>query len=361
MPVSDDGSGKDLERRDQDLGRLNAWKEFDGLVERAISAHPENAALLHTRRGDLPAMLRTPGGSSPGSSSATEAATEAAEDGPDAMPEASAGPAVDTDYRDHIRSLQLSVRRLIMRNDGGRSAGIWRDMAELFRRTRHGNFRRSRPSTFCPSGANPDRKAAPRERHGRATARCSTKSPHHGRRRKTTASAGVSRSPNRSRLEPEETRGCDDHLSSPAFRDPSSARKRFRPSVGGGSRIRIAPRAFSKWTRSPRTNASRKPPTASAVSNCPPTHHFIALYRSILDRNARPAGDALVEVFLNRRQYDKAREVLEQTIAKHGPGNNDQPQEAPQTNHRQLGPLRTRRDRARRREAQAAARLPQCD
>ena len=61
---------------------------------------------------------------------------------------------------------------------------------------------------------------------------------------------------------------------------------------------------------------------ASAVSNCPPAHHFIALYRSILDRKEQ-AGDALTQVFLNRRQYDKAREVLEQTIAKHGPGNND--------------------------------------
>ncbi len=36
------------------------------------------------------------------------------------------------------------------------------------------------------------------------------------------------------------------------------------------------------------------------------------------------AGDELTEVFLNRHQYDKAREVLEQTIAKHGPGDDDE-------------------------------------
>jgi alpha-2-macroglobulin len=41
-------------------------------------------------------------------------------------------------------------------------------------------------------------------------------------------------------------------------------------------------------------------------------------------RSQRTAGDTLTQVFLNRRQYHKAREVLEQTIAKHGPGNNDQ-------------------------------------
>ena len=35
-------------------------------------------------------------------------------------------------------------------------------------------------------------------------------------------------------------------------------------------------------------------------------HHFIALYRSILDNKlvGGTAGDTLVEIFLNRRQYD---------------------------------------------------------
>ncbi len=51
----------------------------------------------------------------------------------------------------------------------------------------------------------------------------------------------------------------------------------------------------------------------------PADQHFIALYRSIVEESER-AGDLLVEVFLNRRQYVKAREVLEQTLAKFGPG-----------------------------------------
>ena len=54
----------------------------------------------------------------------------------------------------------------------------------------------------------------------------------------------------------------------------------------------------------------------------PASQHFIALYRSILDGSAQ-AGDDLTEVFLNRHQFDKAREVLEKTIAKHGPGHDD--------------------------------------
>ena len=54
----------------------------------------------------------------------------------------------------------------------------------------------------------------------------------------------------------------------------------------------------------------------------PASHHFIALYRSILDQSGQ-AGDTLTDVFLNRHQFDKAREVLEKTIAKHGPGHDD--------------------------------------
>src|SRR6478752_1665256 len=48
MPVSDADSGKDLEQAMQALGRLNAWREFDRWVERAISTHPENCGLLVT-------------------------------------------------------------------------------------------------------------------------------------------------------------------------------------------------------------------------------------------------------------------------------------------------------------------------
>lgn len=46
----------------------------------------------------------------------------------------------------------------------------------------------------------------------------------------------------------------------------------------------------------------------------PAAHHFIALYRSVFDKN-ESVSDSLVQIFLNRRQYDKAREALEQTIA----------------------------------------------
>ncbi len=45
--------------------------------------------------------------------------------GPDAVPEASAGAAVDTTYRDHVRSLQLFRQALTQAKDDAERSGIW--------------------------------------------------------------------------------------------------------------------------------------------------------------------------------------------------------------------------------------------
>jgi len=52
----------------------------------------------------------------------------------------------------------------------------------------------------------------------------------------------------------------------------------------------------------------------------PEDQHFIALYRSILGDAGLGAiaGDELAQAYLNRRQFDLARKVLEETLAKHG-------------------------------------------
>lgn len=52
----------------------------------------------------------------------------------------------------------------------------------------------------------------------------------------------------------------------------------------------------------------------------PADQHFIALYRSILDDKGlgATAGDELAQVYLNRGQFNLARKVVEDTIAKHG-------------------------------------------
>jgi len=51
-----------------------------------------------------------------------------------------------------------------------------------------------------------------------------------------------------------------------------------------------------------------------------PDQHFIALYRSILADKlvGGEAGDELVQVYLTRRQFDRAETVLRETMSKHG-------------------------------------------
>ena len=96
-----------------------------------------------------------------------------------------------------------SARRLAMPRTTRNALAFGKCSAGCSAGRKHGNSRRSRPSTRCPNGANRGPKAAPRARHGRRTGRCFTKSPHHGRPRKTMASAGVSRSRNRPGLSPD--------------------------------------------------------------------------------------------------------------------------------------------------------------
>ena len=152
-PVADPASGRDLERAVMAVGRLNVWGEFDGLVEGAVDAQPENAQLLlaaakayrevpHSGRliaGEFQrdgagrfgiprfAGMRPAGrpGGRPG--------------GPAADPEATAGARVDTGYRDHIRALQLLRQAIAKAKDDPERAGVWGDSRWFSTTRNHGN------------------------------------------------------------------------------------------------------------------------------------------------------------------------------------------------------------------------------
>ena len=128
-PLSDAGSGNDLASATEALGRLNAWKEFDGLVERAIATHPDNAWLLtsaakvyrsapHAGRIIAGEFERT-GGYRYGRGRS----------GPDEEPAAATGQAVNTQYRDRVRALQLLRQATKSARDVESQVAAWGLMA----------------------------------------------------------------------------------------------------------------------------------------------------------------------------------------------------------------------------------------
>ena len=140
-------------------------------------------------------------------------------------------------------------------------------LAAIFRAGKLGNSRRSPHWKNFPSGVNQVLKVAPRALLGQRMARCSTMSRNPGMPRKTTANAGVSLM--RKECDWSPLKRHPSLLNSLVFRNPSSALKRSRPTVGGILRTRTAPRAFSKWTRLAKMNVSPKPRTASVDSSSP--------------------------------------------------------------------------------------------
>ena len=131
-PLSDEGSGSDLARASEAIRQLNGWKEFDGLVERAISSHLSNASLLtaaaeiyrsapHSGRMIAGEFERGGGGNyGRGRFGGADDST------------ASAGQVVATDYRDHVRSLQLVRAAVLKQASAAEGILAWREMAAVF-------------------------------------------------------------------------------------------------------------------------------------------------------------------------------------------------------------------------------------
>jgi hypothetical protein len=320
MPVSDAESGGDLARAVEALGRLNAWSEFDELVERAVSTHPENAMLLFRAANDYrnaPHSGRLIAGDFKRDNQGRYYGRSA---GPDADPEASAGASVDTSYRDHIRSLQLFRQAIAHARDDSERADIWELLASFFRQEEAWKLQTLTPIDTLPEWGEPGpeggTEGAPWTKDGPVLYEVPASweaAKNDGERWRFALAEWA-------RLKPamaipvtmtladfSRTQFGTETLSSYGFwnrQDPDSAK----------GILEMDTLAEDECLAKTSDGVRRFKLSAA--------HHFIALYRSIMNENEH-AGDALVQVFLNRRQYDKAREVLEQAIAKHGPGDND--------------------------------------
>ncbi len=321
MPVSDAESGNDLRVAINNLQNLSAYAEFDALVENAIQTHADNAGLLATAAGEyrnVPHSGRLIAGEFERTANRWIGRRGR---GPADVPEASAGSMVDTTYRDHIRSLQLLRQAIAASRSDAEKTSAWSEIARVFRDGEAWKLQTLTPIDSLPEWGEPG--------------------PEGGTEGAPWAKDGpvlyeVPKSWEAAKNDGERWRFA---LAEQARLDPKNAHQqtldlaRFSASQFGTETLS----GFGWWRQQDPDSAKgilemdtlaedeciAKTSDGVRRFKLPAAHHFIALYRSILDLSDT-AGDELTEVFLNRRQYDKARAVLEQTIAKHGPGHDDQ-------------------------------------
>ena len=320
MPISDDLSGKDLQRAIESMGRLGAWVEFDGLVESAVAAHAENPDLLFSAAmvyGNAPHAGRLVAG-------------DFKRDGgryyggrgmnPNANPEASAGSSVDTTYRDHVRALQLYLSAISKQQNAAKCADYWGIFGGNLQGREAWKLQTLTSLEKLPEWGEPGpeggTEGAPWAKDGPVlydVPKSWDAAKNDGERWRFTHAERV-------RLVPAEAASVTLELA------------RFSQSQFGTETLA----SYGWWhTQDPDSAKGILEMDTLGEDEClaktsdgvrrfklPASQHFIALYRSVLDQSPQ-AGDVLTQVFLNRRQYDKAREVLEQTIAKHGPGPSD--------------------------------------
>ncbi len=325
LPVSDAKSGEDLRFAINALSNLNEWKEFDSLVERAVSTHPENPLLLISaaevyRNAPHSGRLIAGDFERGGGGYYGMGRGRGRGQGPDAVPEASAGSSVETTYRDHIRALQLLRSAVVMSKDNVQKYQAWDTLAGALQQNEAWKLQTLTPIETLPEWGEPGpeggTEGAPWAKDGPVLYEIPTSwetAKNDGERWRFALAEWA-------RLNPSAAAGITLTLA------------RFSQSQFGVETLS----SFGWWQQQDPDSAKgilevdtlaedeclAKTSDGVRRFKLPATHHFIALYRSVSDKEPS-AGDALVEIFLNRRQYDKAREALEQTIAKHGPGPND--------------------------------------
>ena len=327
LPFSDAGSGSDLERAVDALGRLNAWSELDGLVERSVSALPDNASVL-TSAAQVYRRAPHSGQIIAGDFKRGGGGYRYGRGGPVNGSTGESGQSIQTDYRDKVRAIQLLQAAVGKAAFPAERILAWRVMAATLMESESWKLQTLTPLEKLPEWTEPGPEGGTEGAPWKGDAPVVYEVP---------ASFEVAASDGQ------------------RWRWALAEQVRLSGQTGDAdmAAVIIAERAqFSLSQFGTETLSSygwwreQDPDSAKGIldmdtlaeDEClaktsdgvrrfklPEEHHFIALYRSILDNRlvGGQAGDALVQVFLNRRQYDKARDVMEQLIAKHGPGSDD--------------------------------------
>ena len=328
LPLQGGDTGGDLEKAVDALGQLAAWKEFDGLVEQAVAAHGEDSGLLTAAAGKYLGA--------PHSGKIVAGEFERNEGGrayrgrraAGAEPESETGQEVMTGYRDRIRALQLIQQATQKPHAEPEMVRVWGEMAQVLRQAEAWKWQTLTPLAMLPEWGEPGpdggTEGAPWKGEGPVLYPVPVSweaAANDGERWRFALAEQVRLAP-LAKLPSQEAATI-------------SARAAFSQSQFGTETLD----SYGGWSQQDPDSAKgilqmdtlaedeclAKTSDGVRRFKLAADQHFIALYRSILDdpSSGKMAGDELVRIFLNRRQYEKAREMLVQTIAKHGPGNED--------------------------------------
>jgi len=307
-PLSDAQSGEDLAKAVNALGRLNEWAEFDNLVDSAVAGHGTNPWLLQAAADvyqTAPPVGRITGGN-----------FERGWNG-------RGGINVRTAYRDRVRRLQLLQESLKHSEDAAVQAEGWSRLANVLKTQESWKLQILTPVDKLPGwedqGPEGTTEGAPWKGDGPVL-------------------YAIPASWEAAANDGERWRYA---LWKWAERNPESAAKatmelaRFSQSQFGVDTLnqygwwRDRDPDEAKGMLAVETLADDEvlAKTSDGVRRfkLPADWHYIALYRSVLDApgTGEDAGFTLAQVYLNRLQFSKSREVLEALIAKHGPGTED--------------------------------------
>ena len=329
LPLQGGDTGGDLEKAVEALRKLVAWKEFDGMVEQAVAARGEDAALLTSaaavyraapHSGEIVAgefVRQQAGGRSYSGRGAVDH---------ESVPET--GQAVATEYRDRIRALQLLQQASQKPQNEQGKVGVWSTMAVVLAEAQGWKWQTLTPLDKLPEWGEPGpeggTEGAPWKGDGPVLYQVPASweaAASDGERWRWALAERVRLAASIKDLSQEAATVL--------------VRAAFSQSQFGTETLS----SYAWWTQQDPDSAKgilemdtlaedeclAKTSDGVRRFKLPADQHFIALYRSILDHAiyGAGAGDALVQVFLNRRQADRAREVLVQTIAKHGAGTDD--------------------------------------
>ncbi len=301
--ISDDESAKDLQAALKCMQQLGNWKEFDAMVEKLASDHPDSPVVL----GGVAVSYQTApkfgwmiGGEFERGSG-------------------SAGIAINTSYRDTVRALQLLRQAIANSKTDAQLYESWKLLSQALRV--YGNEWKMQiltPLESLPEWSEPGpqggTEGAPWGKDGPVTY-------------EIPASWEVAKNDGeRWRFALAEMARLQPALAYETIYELAN----FTQSQFGEQTL-----ASFAWQQDPDQAKGILQLDSLSENEClaktsdgvrrfklPAEQHFIPLYRSIIDQSAK-AGDALVQIFLNRQQHVKALEVLNLTIAKHGLGPED--------------------------------------